>query len=172
MKKPNIVFILTDDMGAWAMGCAGEQPGRSFAELLRTGKDDGREHVVVFDEYGPTRMIRTRAWKYIHRYPEGPNELYDLVKDPGEETNLVDDPAQAERVEQMRTELIDWFEQYIDPKYDGSKLPVTGSGQLDFADRPNAFEPDWRPDWYETAAQLKEEIHERYPEKKDYIFNR
>lgn len=22
-KKPNILFILTDDQGAWAMGCAG-----------------------------------------------------------------------------------------------------------------------------------------------------
>ena len=24
-KKPNIVFVLTDDQGAWAMGCAGNQ---------------------------------------------------------------------------------------------------------------------------------------------------
>ncbi len=23
MKKPNIVFILADDMGQWAMGCSG-----------------------------------------------------------------------------------------------------------------------------------------------------
>lgn len=23
MKKPNVVFILTDDQGAWAMNCAG-----------------------------------------------------------------------------------------------------------------------------------------------------
>ncbi|MBQ9855097.1 MAG: sulfatase-like hydrolase/transferase, partial [Clostridia bacterium] len=25
MKKPNIIFILADDMGAWAMHCAGTQ---------------------------------------------------------------------------------------------------------------------------------------------------
>ena len=24
-KKPNIIFILTDDQGAWAMGCAGNK---------------------------------------------------------------------------------------------------------------------------------------------------
>ena len=38
--------------------------------------------VFVLDEYGPTRMIRTHRWKYVHRYPDGPNELYDLANDP------------------------------------------------------------------------------------------
>ena len=28
-------------------------------------------------------MIRTQEWKYVHRYPYGPHELYDLVNDPG-----------------------------------------------------------------------------------------
>ncbi len=40
---------------------------------------------MVFDEYGLVRMIRTREWKYVHRYPYGPHELYDLTRDPDEE---------------------------------------------------------------------------------------
>ena len=44
-------------------------PGRSFASLLRGEDWDSQDQVVVFDEYGPTRMIRTAAWKYVHRYP-------------------------------------------------------------------------------------------------------
>lgn len=44
---------------------------------------------------GTVRMIRTRAWKYIHRHPYGPHELYDLAIDPWETVNLVEDPARA-----------------------------------------------------------------------------
>ena len=43
---------------------------------------------MVYDEYGPVRMIRTKEWKYVHRYPYGKNELYDLKEDPQEENNL------------------------------------------------------------------------------------
>ncbi len=50
---------------------------------------EGSESIVVFDEYGPVRMIRTREWKYVHRYPYGPHELYHLAGDPGERMALV-----------------------------------------------------------------------------------
>ena len=63
-------------------------PGRSFSALLEGRDLSGDDQVVVFDEYGPTRMIRTAEWKYIHRYPYGPHELYDLVNDPDERQNL------------------------------------------------------------------------------------
>ena len=65
-------------------------PGRSFAPLLRGESLLEREHVIVFDEYGPVRMIRSRDWKYIHRYPYGPHEFYDLANDPDEAHNLID----------------------------------------------------------------------------------
>ena len=58
--------------------------------------------VVVFDEYGPNRMIRGERYKLIKRYPYGPNELYDLKEDPGERNNLLlvaengaEDPPEA-----------------------------------------------------------------------------
>jgi arylsulfatase A-like enzyme len=125
------------------------RPGRSFAPLLRGEAPPTRDHVVVFDEYGPVRMIRTRTWKYVHRYPYGPHELYDLVNDPDEAHNLVDDPDQRERRAELEGELAAWFARYVDPDRDGTKEPVTGKGQIDRAGVPGqgrrAFEDDW---WY------------------------
>jgi arylsulfatase A-like enzyme len=75
-------------------------------------------------------MVRTDKWKYVHRYPEGPNELYNLQNDPDERTNLVDDPTHQNRIAEMRSTLEDWFTQYVHPEKDGQTLPVTGGGQL------------------------------------------
>ena len=105
-------------------------PGRSFLPALLGREDSGRESVVVYDEYGPTRMVRTGEWKFIHRYTEGPNELYDLVNDPDERENLVNDADQASRVMAMRAMLEDWFSTYADPEKDGRERAVTGGGQL------------------------------------------
>jgi len=59
-------------------------PGRSFAKILRGENFQEKEYFVIYDEYGPVRMVRTKYWKYIHRYPYGPNELYDIKNDPFE----------------------------------------------------------------------------------------
>ena len=51
-------------------------PGHSFAGLLRGDPDyKPNETVYIYDEYGLVRMIRTKEWKYVHRYPKGPHEL-------------------------------------------------------------------------------------------------
>lgn len=39
-------------------------------------------------QFGGIRMVRTPRFKLIARR-DGPDELYDLVADPGERTNLV-----------------------------------------------------------------------------------
>ena len=107
-------------------------PGRSFLPVLSGASEVGRDSVVVSDayaEYGPTRMLRTREWKYVHRYPYGPNELYDLTSDPDERQNLAGEPGQAHRIREMRQQLAEWFARYADPAMDGAALPVTGQGQ-------------------------------------------
>lgn len=43
-------------------------PGRSFYKSLLGESRDGDDRIVVFDEYGPVRMIRTRNFKYVHRF--------------------------------------------------------------------------------------------------------
>lgn len=119
-------------------------PGRSLAALLRGGPEPADAPVVVFDEYGPVRMIRTGDWKYVHRYQTGQHELYDLVNDPGETRNLYGDGLRARA---LRGELQAWFDRYADPRLDGAKLPVTGCGQLRLATEPDAFAQSWPPEW-------------------------
>jgi arylsulfatase A-like enzyme len=114
-------------------------PGKSFAQVLINNNgdinsgantDDGHiGHIIVYDEYGPARMIRNRDFKYIHRYPYGPHELYDLINDPGERINLYGDPAGSPVAEQMKSELDAWFLKYADPETDASREAVTGWGQ-------------------------------------------
>jgi len=110
---------------------AGKLPGRSFAAALKGETDEGAEQVVVCDEYGPVRMIRDHEWKYVHRYPYGPHELYCLAEDPDEKTDLIEDAKHRETVARLRGRLEDWFMAYVDPSLDGARLDVTGRGQTD-----------------------------------------
>ena len=114
-----------------------QSPGRSFCPVLEGHADDSREDVVVYDEYGPVRMIRTPEWKYVERYPGGPDELFSLADDPGEGTNLVSDAGQARRVREMRGRLAEWFARYVDPARDGWRQPVSGGGQRRVAESPS-----------------------------------
>jgi choline-sulfatase len=142
---------------------ASSLPGRSFAPLLRGEPLASREHVVVFDEYGPVRMIRTRDWKYIHRYPYGPNELYDLANDPGEEHNLVSDPDRQEQVSRLKRDLDAWFVRYTDPDLDGTKQAVTGKGQEDLAGRAGEGRPAFAADfWYIDADGVRRQDKPRF----------
>ena len=111
-------------------------PGESFLPALM-GTGGGRESVVTGDgrpaysEYGATRMVRTRDWKYVHRYPSGPHELYDLGDDPDERRNLVANSTQHRMAAELRGVLEDWFEQYgTDAARDGRTCAVSGKGQM------------------------------------------
>lgn len=110
-----------------------DYPGSSFHEIFRGRIPDGRDAVVVYDEYGPARMIRTQEYKYIHRYPYGENEFYDLKADPGEEVNLAasKDSAVREKIAALRNRMERWFVRYSDPDVDGTKQAVCGCGQVD-----------------------------------------
>src|SRR4029078_157528 len=103
---------------------------RSVRVLLGGAVRVDERDVVVFDEYGPVRMVRTRAWKYVHRFPDGPHELYDLARDADERVNMVDAPRHAARRGEMRRKLEQWFARYVDPARDGAAKRVTGCGQL------------------------------------------
>jgi arylsulfatase A-like enzyme len=105
-------------------------PGKSFNESLCNESSKRHEHIVVFDEYGPVRMVRTERYKYVHRYESGLNELYDLENDPKEERNLIGELEWRATEKEMQDRLFDWFSNYVDPERDGSREKVTGSGQL------------------------------------------
>ena len=91
----------------------------------------------VFAQYQGTgqglysqRMLRDRRYKYIYN-PVAFDELYDLQTDPGELHNLVDDPAQQERLQALQIRMDAWMHQIHDrlssPLFDWgrSKLPPT-----------------------------------------------
>ena len=54
------------------------------------------------------KMVRTRQWKLTY-YPGHGGELYDLVNDPHEERNLIDDPARRGLVAELRQQILDWM---------------------------------------------------------------
>lgn len=107
-----------------------QSAGTSFAARLLGGDDDAgvAPAVVIFDEYGGTRMIRTDRHKYVHRFT-GEHELYDLVADPGEAINLVDEPSSATLRDALHRQLTDWFAQHVLADRDAFAQPVSGLGQ-------------------------------------------
>jgi len=108
-------------------------PGKSFVNALK-GLDFQRDDkIIVLDEYGPNRMIRNKEFKYIKRYPYGPDEMYDLRVDPNEKNNLLLQDLQSEKATELRYELEKWFKRYVNPEIDGAKEAVYGSGQINLA---------------------------------------
>ena len=102
-------------------------PGRSYCGTLK-GKQGAWDDPVFF-EYENTRAVRTPEWKYISRFPDGPSELYDLTSDPGERHNLIDQPAHAERQEDLRARLKEFFNRYADPRFDLSREGISKAGR-------------------------------------------
>ncbi|MBC7235907.1 MAG: sulfatase-like hydrolase/transferase [Chloroflexi bacterium] len=74
-------------------------PGESLMPVIR-GEVEAIRQAVISGYYGaPDRCIRDRVWSYIRR-PEGePDELYNLLQDPKEQVNLIDEfPDEARRL--------------------------------------------------------------------------
>ncbi len=91
-------------------------PGRDFSSALR-GQSVKWEN-AMFYEYINTRAIRTDQWKLILRQDANPNELYNLIKDPGEWLNQYDNKAYSKIQSKLTQQLTDFFDRYADPKYD------------------------------------------------------
>ena len=57
---------------------------------------------------GRCKMVRTREWKYVHDPMGDRDELYDLVADPGELVNVIDEDQHRDALADMRLRLADW----------------------------------------------------------------
>ncbi|MET0326951.1 MAG: sulfatase [Ilumatobacteraceae bacterium] len=106
--------------------------------------------------YEPQRAVRTNRYKYMRRYDDrhpgrvlanvddGPTKdlllgagwgdveppveaLYDVLVDPGEGTNRIDDPALAGVLDDLRQRLHDWMVRTDDPLLDGPVPPAPGT---------------------------------------------
>ena len=111
--------------------------------------------VTFHAAYEPKRAVRTHRMKYIRRFdgrstavlpncddglskdvwlefgwaerPIAEEQLYDLVFDPGERHNLVDDPNYVSALEDMRQRLQAWMKRTDDPLLDGPVPPARGA---------------------------------------------
>lgn len=125
--KPQVIAqqVLTLDFAPSILEICGVEPiakthGRSWKKLVTDGDPAWRDawyYEYNYEKQFPytpnVRGIRTDRWKYI-RYPHGDGspdrhlaELYDLANDPGETKNLIRDPAQADRIAELRKRLDD-----------------------------------------------------------------
>jgi arylsulfatase A-like enzyme len=91
-------------------------PGKSFAPALR-GKEIKWDN-VIYHEFENTRMVRTERYKLTIRHPYGPDELYDMQKDPGERENLIHVEGYGDVRRDLTKKLRAFFSKYVDPKYD------------------------------------------------------
>ncbi|MGB3904192.1 MAG: hypothetical protein WBB22_04660, partial [Anaerolineae bacterium] len=93
-------------------------PGSSLAPLLRGERLDG-EFDTVFYEMLETRVMRTREWLYVKHFDtQYKNELYNLLRDPGEQQNVIADPASADVLAEMDAALTKFFAEHAAPEFD------------------------------------------------------
>ncbi|NIB42987.1 sulfatase-like hydrolase/transferase [Pseudomaricurvus alkylphenolicus] len=124
-------------------------PGLSFVPALQGETVEG--HKAVFFEYMRTRAIRTDRWKLVKRFPEGPDELYDLKSDPHEYQNLAGQAQVADIERSLAEDLNVFFTKHANPRFDvwrgGSAKAV-----MEYGGR-NQFYESYFPDWVEPSVQ-------------------
>ena len=98
---------------------AGAPPFR-MSDLEELEKPWGRKTLIESlhwrEAEGRRKMVRTVNWKYVHDPMGDRDELYDLVNDPWELTNVIDDSAHASMLAEMRLRLADWSIETEDSK--------------------------------------------------------
>jgi arylsulfatase A-like enzyme len=106
--------------------------GRSFEDILRGRARDFRD-VVHSDWVNSGFIVRTKDWKYVNNWKQGDlDELYDMNARPLEMSNLAAEPAQAEKVKEMKSLIVAWLEETKHP-YAG---PMEKAVMSDRSDKP------------------------------------
>ena len=141
---PTLCDLLQIPPPAWLQGKSFLPVIRGQAREIN---DEVHAELNYHASYEPKRAVRTRRWKYIRRYgdyrhPVLPNcddglsktywvqngwgsqtlpieELFDLIFDPNERTNLAADPSYRDVLEDMRRRLRLWMESTSDPLLKG-----------------------------------------------------
>ena len=93
---------------------------------MRRFDDEHPGRVLANIDDGPTKdvLARRRAGPTIDPPVEA---LFDLLLDPTEGTNRIDDPALADVLADLRARLHDWMARTDDPLLDGPVPPAPGT---------------------------------------------
>lgn len=128
--KPNTIIdeqCLNIDMAPTILTLAGiEKPdymqGVSMVNLLKGVKEDNWRKSILFEYYldtywpyaGPNQIaVRTDSYKLVDAFLKNDiDELYDLKADPGEMTNLINNPNYDEIEAELRNEATKLKKQY------------------------------------------------------------
>jgi arylsulfatase A-like enzyme len=111
-----------------------DMQGRSLVPLFKGETPAGWRSSMYYRYYHDpgdhnTRAhlgVRTDTHKLIHYWKKDQWELYDLKSDPNELRNLYNDPAQAETVTRLKTELARLKKEVDDKDEFADKLPPAG----------------------------------------------
>jgi len=95
---------------------ASYEPKRSVRtkrwNYIRSFDDDRRRPLANTDDTRSKRFLMAEGWALV---PTEREALYDLINDPQESHNVVDDPAFAASLSEMRDRLAAWMEKTDDP---------------------------------------------------------
>ena len=58
-------------------------------------------------------MCRNKKFKYIKRAYEK-DELYNLIEDPGEINNVIDDTQYASELKKLKDKMLSWYQETCD----------------------------------------------------------
>jgi arylsulfatase A-like enzyme len=129
-------------------------PGKSFVPLLKGKQLKWQD--AVFAEQEETRVIRTDRFTYWKRLQTtGEHVLYDLNKDPEQNTNVYKDPTYAETIAMLDKKLEEFFSTYSDKEYD----LWNGGVAKGSVDRPEVYRRLYGEDW-RAKAEIKPEFKE------------
>lgn len=108
--------IYLQDAMATSLELAGaDSEGVEFNSVLPAIKGDDKRGKVYSCYTNHQRMIRSGDYKLIS-YPRIKVEkLFNIKEDPFEEKDLAGDPAEAERIKELRTQLVEEMKQMNDP---------------------------------------------------------
>ena len=108
---------------------------------------------INLEQKGAFKLL-FNAWKRFDT--DEPNTLFDLINDPDERINLIDDPQYADIVKALDTRLTAYFDEYSTPEFD---LWRGGSAKAILLDkhygRNDIFRdrfPNWREPFTEKAG--------------------
>ncbi len=149
---PTLCELAGVEPPAWLQGSSLMPLVRGEVERLH---DAIFAEVTYHAAYEPQRAVRSERWKYIRRFDDYPHpvlancddsdtksflvdagwgervvpreQLYDLVLDPAEGSNLAAQPGYSEQLGELRERLEAWMRETEDPLLDGPVAPPTGA---------------------------------------------
>ena len=146
--------------------------GRNLSPVLKGSKKHGIEYAV--NEWVDSvnqfrnlaqRSIRSPYYKLIrwHRQDK-PDELYDLVADPHEITNIISKPAMQPVLDKLLNQLNAWMKRTNDPALFWAK-----NGKIQDLAADAKAEADLRADLKFSPVKVDPQIYDRYVGRYEFV---